>query len=70
LPEEDSILSVPITSQTPLFPYEIKSPMLNIPGTPFISFSLDRSEKHENKKRWLNPRGFISSVNKYSGINL
>ena len=27
-------------------------------------------EKHENKKRWLNPRGFISSVNKYSGINL
>ncbi len=27
-------------------------------------------EKHENKKRWLNPRGFISSVNKYSGVNL
>ena len=27
-------------------------------------------EKHENKKRWLNPRGFISSVNKYSGINI
>ena len=26
-------------------------------------------EKHENKKRWLNPRGFISSVNKYSGIH-
>ena len=27
-------------------------------------------EKHENRKRWLNPRGFISSVNKYSGVNL
>jgi len=27
-------------------------------------------EKHENKKRWLNPRGFISAVNKYSGVNL
>ena len=26
-------------------------------------------EKHENRKRWLNPRGFISSVNKYSGIH-
>ena len=26
-------------------------------------------EKHENKKKWLNPKGFISSVNKYSGIN-
>ena len=24
-------------------------------------------DMHENKKKWLNPRGFISSVNKYSG---
>ena len=27
-------------------------------------------EKHENRKKWLNPKGFISSVNKYSGVNL
>ena len=26
-------------------------------------------EKHENRKKWLSPKGFISSVNKYSGIN-
>ena len=26
-------------------------------------------EKHENRKKWLNPKGFISSVNKYSGIH-
>ena len=25
---------------------------------------------HENKKKWLNPRGFISSINKYSGIHI
>jgi hypothetical protein len=27
-------------------------------------------EKHENKKKWLSPKGFISAVNKYSGFNL
>ena len=26
-------------------------------------------DKHENRKKWLNPKGFISSVNKYSGIH-
>ena len=27
-------------------------------------------DKRENKKKWLNPQGFISSVNKYSGVHL
>ena len=27
-------------------------------------------ENHENRKKWLNPKGFISSVNKYSGIHI
>ena len=27
-------------------------------------------DMHENKKKWLNPRGFISSVNKYSGVHI
>ncbi len=26
-------------------------------------------DKHENRKKWLNPKGFITSVNKYSGIH-
>ncbi len=33
--------------------------------TPYDQFKLDEKE---NKKKWLNPKGFISSVNKYSGI--
>ena len=28
-----------------------------------------QKEKRENKKKWLNPKGFITSVNKYSGIH-
>ena len=27
-------------------------------------------DMHENKKKWLSPRGFISSVNKYSGVHI
>ena len=27
-------------------------------------------DMHENKKKWLSPRGFISSVNKYSGVQI
>ena len=26
-------------------------------------------DKHENRKKWINPKGFITSVNKYSGIH-
>lgn len=33
--------------------------------TPYDQFKLDEKE---NKKKWLNPKGFISSVNKYSGV--
>ena len=33
--------------------------------TPYDQF---KSNEKENKKKWLNPKGFISSVNKYSGI--
>ena len=27
-------------------------------------------DNHENKKKWLNSRGFISTVNKYSGVHI
>ena len=27
-------------------------------------------DMHENKKKWLSPKGFISSVNKYSGVHI
>lgn len=33
--------------------------------TPYDQLKLDEKE---NKKKWLNPKGFISSVNKYSGV--
>ena len=33
--------------------------------TPYDQYKFDEKE---NKKKWLNPKGFISSVNKYSGI--
>ena len=33
--------------------------------TPYDQF---KNDEKENKKKWLNPKGFISSVNKYSGI--
>ena len=28
-----------------------------------------QKEKSENRKKWINPKGFISSENKYSGIH-
>ena len=27
-------------------------------------------DMHENRKKWLSPKGFISSVNKYSGVHI
>ena len=33
--------------------------------TPYEQYKYDEKQ---NKKKWLNPKGFISSVNKYSGI--
>ena len=33
--------------------------------TPYDQF---KNDEKENKKKWLNPKGFITSVNKYSGI--
>jgi hypothetical protein len=39
-------------------------------SSPYTSpFDEIQREKRENKKKWLNPKGFISAVNKYSGIN-
>ena len=38
-------------------------------SSPYVTPYEERiKEKHENRKKWLNPKGFISSVNKYSGI--
>jgi hypothetical protein len=43
---------------------------LNI-STPYTTPYDERiKEIHENKKKWLSPKGFISSVNKYSGIHI
>jgi len=43
---------------------------LNI-STPYTTPYDERiKEVHENKKKWLSPKGFISSVNKYSGIHI
>lgn len=38
---------------------------------PYLSpIDKDRIEEKENKKKWINPEGFISCVGKYSGIQL
>ena len=43
---------------------------VNISG-PYLSlFDKERIEEKENKKKWINPLGFISCVGKYSGIQL
>ena len=43
---------------------------VNISG-PYLSlFDKERLEEKENKKKWINPEGFISCVGKYSGIQL
>ena len=43
---------------------------VNISG-PYLSlFDKERIEEKENKKKWINPEGFISCVGKYSGIQL
>lgn len=43
---------------------------LNI-STPYTTPYDERiKEAHENKRKWLSPKGFISSVNKYSGIHI
>lgn len=43
---------------------------LNI-STPYTTPYDERiKEEHENRKKWLSPKGFISSVNKYSGIHI
>ena len=40
-------------------------------SSPYVTPYEERiKEKHENRKKWLNPKGFISSVNKYSGIHI
>ena len=35
--------------------------------TPFEQYQMNEKE---NKKKWLDPKGFISSVNKYSGVKI
>ena len=35
--------------------------------TPYDQLKFDEKE---NKKRWINPKGFFNSVNKYSGIKI
>ena len=38
---------------------------------PYLSFvEKERMQKKEEKKKWINPEGFISCVGKYSGIEL
>ena len=43
---------------------------INISGPYLSSFDKDIIEQKENKKKWINPEGFISCVGKYSGIQL
>lgn len=55
---------------------EMKRNLLNMNINRFINnygpyitpYERLKSDEKENKKKWLNPKGFISSVNKYSGI--
>ena len=38
---------------------------------PYLSFTeIERIQKKEDKKKWINPEGFISCVGKYSGIKI
>ena len=39
-------------------------------GPYLTSNEIERIQKKENKKKWINPEGFISCVGKYSGIEI
>ena len=41
---------------------------INNSGPYITPYDQYKNDEKENKKKWLNPKGFISSVNKYSGI--
>ena len=43
---------------------------VNVSGPYLSSFDKERIEEKENRKKWINPEGFISCVGKYSGIQL
>ena len=43
---------------------------VNVSGPYLSSFDKERIKEKENKKKWINPKGFISCVGKYSGIQL
>ena len=43
---------------------------INASGPYLSPTDKDRIEEKENKKKWINPEGFISCVGKYSGIQL
>ena len=43
---------------------------INASGPYLSSFDKDIIEQKENKKKWINPEGFISCVGKYSGVQL
>ena len=57
---------------------EMKRNLLNMNINRFINntgpyitpYDQRRFDEKENKKRWINPKGFFSSVNKYSGIKI
>ena len=43
---------------------------INNSGPYTTSYDLLKLDEKENKKKWLNPKGFISSVNKLSGVKI
>lgn len=43
---------------------------INNSGPYTTSYELSKLDEKENKKKWLNPKGFISSVNKLSGVKI
>lgn len=43
---------------------------VNVSGPYLSPFEKERIEEKENKKKWISPKGFISCVGKYSGIQL
>ena len=43
---------------------------VNVSGPYLSSFEKERLEEKENKKKWINPEGFIACVGKYSGKKL
>ena len=43
---------------------------VNVSGPYLSSFDKERIEEKENRKKWINPEGFICCVGKYSGIQL